>query len=346
LTYVLTRVKNHYYPFDLKHTGYNSDEQMYAKDGSLIRIRPVPPLFTTSYHYKYNGKEYQEELGLNMYDYIARYYNPKFSIWLSVDPLAEKYPAHNPYNYCFNSPVRYVDPDGNDPTPFEAALMALHVYNNNSPLLGGWQQSYIYQYNVDGNNKIGLKCAMYERLKEDQTREYAFVFAGTEDIEKDGIEDIKQIIGKSQQYLLAATLAVNMSNYLGSDKLVFVGHSLGGGLANFASYATGRSSITFNPAWISKQTKAYVKKKDLLPGAYNVNLIHEDDPLHKMQVNNAKGIIQPMGKNIFIEGGIFSNSFTGHLMNTMIERMIINHQNTSHKGNGDDDIIHKSPRYF
>ena len=38
--------------------------------------------------YKFNGKELDEETGF--YYYGARYYNPKFSIWLSVDPLARR----------------------------------------------------------------------------------------------------------------------------------------------------------------------------------------------------------------------------------------------------------------
>lgn len=33
-------------------------------------------------------------------------------IWLSVDPLAEKYPSMSPYVYCANNPVMYYDPDG------------------------------------------------------------------------------------------------------------------------------------------------------------------------------------------------------------------------------------------
>ena len=37
------------------------------------------------------------------------------SVWLSVDPMASKYPSLSPYVYCDNNPVRVVDPDGEDP---------------------------------------------------------------------------------------------------------------------------------------------------------------------------------------------------------------------------------------
>ena len=60
--------------------------------------------------FKFNGKELDEETGL--YYYGARYYDPKISIWLSVDPLAEKFPGYSPYSFCFNNPLRFVDPDG------------------------------------------------------------------------------------------------------------------------------------------------------------------------------------------------------------------------------------------
>ena len=39
---------------------------------------------------------------------------PDLSIWLSVDPLADKYPSMSPYTYCANNPVRLVDEDGRD----------------------------------------------------------------------------------------------------------------------------------------------------------------------------------------------------------------------------------------
>ncbi|MDR2206282.1 MAG: RHS repeat-associated core domain-containing protein [Flavobacteriaceae bacterium] len=60
--------------------------------------------------YKYNGKELDESTGL--YYYGARYYDPRTSIWLSVDPLAEQTPAYNPYAYTFNNPMRFIDPTG------------------------------------------------------------------------------------------------------------------------------------------------------------------------------------------------------------------------------------------
>ena len=44
----------------------------------------------------------------------ARYYDSGLSIWLSVDPMSDKYPSMSPYNYCANNPVILVDPDGRE----------------------------------------------------------------------------------------------------------------------------------------------------------------------------------------------------------------------------------------
>ena len=63
--------------------------------------------------FRFNAKELDEETG--NYYYGARYYDPKLSIWLSVDPLAEKYPEWSSYNYVLQNPTRYIDPDGRSP---------------------------------------------------------------------------------------------------------------------------------------------------------------------------------------------------------------------------------------
>jgi RHS repeat-associated protein len=62
--------------------------------------------------YTFSGKEKDVETGYGYFG--ARYYDSGLSIWLSVDPMSDKYPSMSPYNYCANSPVILVDPDGRE----------------------------------------------------------------------------------------------------------------------------------------------------------------------------------------------------------------------------------------
>jgi RHS repeat-associated protein len=90
--------ESNYYPFGMKHSGYNS--------GNL----------QVNYKYKYNGKELQDELGLNFYDYGARNYDPALGRWMNVDPHSENYYSISPYASFVNNPVFFIDPTGEDIT--------------------------------------------------------------------------------------------------------------------------------------------------------------------------------------------------------------------------------------
>ena len=57
-----------------------------------------------------SGKEKDSETGYHYFG--ARYYNSDLSLWLSVDPMSDKYPSLSPYNYCAWNPMKLVDPDG------------------------------------------------------------------------------------------------------------------------------------------------------------------------------------------------------------------------------------------
>jgi len=71
---------------------------------------PYPTTNTGTYDnkWKFNGKELDD--ATQMYYYGARYYDPRISIFVSVDPLAEK--TMTPYQYVNNNPVNAIDPDG------------------------------------------------------------------------------------------------------------------------------------------------------------------------------------------------------------------------------------------
>jgi len=85
-----------YYPFGLQQSGLNT---------SIAGVENK---------YQYNGKEFNDDLGINMSDYGARWYMADLGRWGVNDPLAEKYLDMSAYNYVANNPLKYIDPDGMD----------------------------------------------------------------------------------------------------------------------------------------------------------------------------------------------------------------------------------------
>ncbi len=111
--------ENNYYPFGLKHKGYNSNV-----NSTNLALK-----------YKFGGKEYQDELGLDWYDITARNYDPALGRWMNIDPLAEYGKMLTPYQFSFNNPIMFVDDDGkwSVSTHYRITFELLYSYGINRP---------------------------------------------------------------------------------------------------------------------------------------------------------------------------------------------------------------------
>ncbi|WP_372474856.1 RHS repeat domain-containing protein [Capnocytophaga sp. ARDL2] len=90
--------ESNYYPFGLKHQGYNEITNV---NKSIAAEK-----------YKFGGKEWNDELGLNLYDFHARNYDAAIGRTTTYDPMAEEFYRLSPQSFLNNNPINFVDPTG------------------------------------------------------------------------------------------------------------------------------------------------------------------------------------------------------------------------------------------
>jgi RHS repeat-associated protein len=107
------------------------------------------------------GKERDEETGYGYFG--ARYMDHELmTMWLSVDPMADKYPSISPYAYCAWNPVKLVDPNGKecleneDPyLLFNGATNKLQIWDDNNTPDDKLDDIFLGQY--DAHNNVDIK---------------------------------------------------------------------------------------------------------------------------------------------------------------------------------------------
>jgi RHS repeat-associated protein len=105
------------------------------------------------YPFTFTGKEKDEETGYGYFG--ARYMDHELTtMWLSVDPMADKYPNVSPYAYCAWNPVKLVDPDGRE----------IHIVGDKK-----YQTKVIALLNQLANSGLAGKYLVHEALKLEKT---------------------------------------------------------------------------------------------------------------------------------------------------------------------------------
>ena len=147
----------HYYVKD--HQGNN--RLVVNSSGTVEEVNhyyPFGGLFASSspsvQPYKYNGKELNTKKGVNWYDYGARQYDAALGQFTTVDPLAEKYSSTNPFAYCLNNPIKYIDPTGCDTVPANE-VWDYNLVNYRSNGIGLLDEKFI-PVTVNGKDKYHL----------------------------------------------------------------------------------------------------------------------------------------------------------------------------------------------
>jgi len=295
--------ENNYYPFGLKHKGYNNN------------INGVADKYHT-----YNGKELNESLGINIYEMDVRSYDPALARFTSIDPVTHF--DYSTYNAFDNNPVFWADPSGADAQNGDRNCP--NCDENNQPyIVNGRYRTHEERRAAakgDGKDDNLADKAAIEIIKKVAT----FFLNGDE--VSDMTESTKQLIFKSSEIETIGVLLWEFATGTGRDSRTFKY-----GKHPFASmYFSGRIIEELNEK-LSKQLRnsGYKKGDDfdferiglefsptLNPASWGKSLVkHKNSNLSQFFVGGAVADVKIYNNNliIIITNETSRNSLMGHI---------------------------------
>lgn len=112
----------------------------------------VDVLCSVFHRFTFTGKERDSETGYGYFG--ARYMDHELlTMWLSIDPMADKYPQISSYNYCIWNPIRIIDPDGRDGWD-KIAGICIGFVTNVVPGTSGLRDTYFPTNITDYNSSL------------------------------------------------------------------------------------------------------------------------------------------------------------------------------------------------
>lgn len=102
-------------------------------------------------------------------------YTSAQAIWLSPDPLLDKYPHISPYAYCNWNPINYVDPNGlSTHTDEDGNVVAvyddndLNIYKHSNSKISSWGDVYANPLTTDDSEIMGKSLHAYSFADQNQ----------------------------------------------------------------------------------------------------------------------------------------------------------------------------------